>query len=283
MIGQRVLLERIGGQIERKKFPRFSILIGEKGSGKKTLAKNIAQMLGAMSVMSDIKVESIREIIDLSYKVTDDVVYIIPDCDNMSSASANALLKVTEEPPKNAYFILTCENEDNLLSTIRSRGVTYMLEPYTYEDKCDYIDYQGSKHQRYFFEEDEEFVLEVASNIGEVELFMSAYDKDPHAITDFKEYVTLVIDNIAEVSDSNAFKIADKVALKDEDNKYSVKLFWKAFNSVCVDRMRAGEDPLMYARAIGVTGDYAQQLNIRGINKQMLFDNWLIAIREEWI
>ena len=283
MIGQKVLLERIGGQIERKKFPRFSILIGEKGSGKKTMAKDIAQMLGAMPVLVGIKAEDIREIIDVSYKVTDTVVYIIADWDNMSGASANALLKVTEEPPQNAYFILTCENEENLLSTIRSRGVTYMLEPYTYEDKCDYIDYQGSKHQRYFFEKDEEFVLEVSSNIGEVELLMSAYDKDPHAITDFKDYVTLVIDNIAEVSDSNSFKIGDKVALKDEDNKYSVKLFWKAFNSVCVDRMRNGDDPLMYARAIGVTGDYAQQLNIRGINKQMLFDNWIIAIREEWL
>jgi DNA polymerase III delta prime subunit len=234
-------------------------------------------MLGAMSVVSDIKADSIRETIDLSYKVTDDVVYIIPDCDNMSSASANALLKVTEEPPKNAYFILTCENEENLLSTIRSRGVTYMLEPYTYEDKCDYIDTLNAGKQIFYNDEEEEFVLEVASNIGEVEQLITM---DTFA---FRDYVTLVIDNIAEVSDSNAFKIGDKVALKDEDNKYSVKLFWKAFNSVCVDRMRNGDDPLKYARAIGVTGDYAQQLNIRGINKQMLFDNWIIAIREEWL
>lgn len=273
MIGQRVLLERIGGQIERKKFPRFSILIGEKGSGKKTMAKNIAQMLGAMSVMSDIKVESIREIIDLSYRVTDDVVYIIPDCDNMSSASANALLKVTEEPPKNAYFILTCENEDNLLSTIRSRGVTYMLEPYTYEDKCDYIQYAFEN----ISERDMEFMLDVASTPGEL-----YYLADTN-IQEFKDYINLVVDNIAEVSDSNAFKIGDKVAFKDEPEKYDIKIFWKAFNAICVDRMREGKDPLMYARAIGVTGDFAQQLNIRGINKQMLFDNWLIAIREEWV
>lgn len=272
MIGQKVLLERIGGQIERKKFPRFSILIGEKGSGKKTMAKDIAQMLGAMPVLAGIKAEDIREIIDVSYRVTDPVVYIVADCDNMSSASANALLKVTEEPPQNAYFILTCENEENLLSTIRSRGVTYMLEPYTYEDKLDFLAWE-----KQLDEKDETFVLEVASNPGEIEQLLNM------DINAFRDYVTLVIDNIAEVSDSNSFKVADKVALKDEDNKYSVKLFWKAFNSVCVDRMRNGDDPLMYARAIGVTGDYAQQLNIRGINKQMLFDNWIIAIREEWL
>ena len=283
MIGQTELLNRISGQISRNKFPRFSILIGEKGSGKKELAYAIAKPLNLAITFVDTKVDTIREVIDNAYKIDLPILYVIADCDNMSSAAANALLKVTEEPPKNAYFILTCENADNLLQTIKSRGVTYMLEPYSYEDKCDYIDYQGSKHQRYFFEEDEEFVLEVASNIGEVELFMSAYDKDPHAITDFKEYVNLVIDNIAEVSGSNAFKIGEKIALKDEEDKYNLKLFWKAFNAICVDRMTAGDDPLRYARAIAITGDYSQQLNIRGINKQMLFDNWLLSIREEWL
>lgn len=273
MIGQRVLLERIGGQIERNKFPRFSILIGERGSGKKTMAKDIAQMLGAMPVLASTKAEDIRDIIDVSYRVTDTVVYIVADCDNMSSASANALLKVTEEPPKSAYFILTCENEENLLQTIRSRGVTYMLEPYTYEEKCDYLDTQSTKLK----DDETEFILEVASNVGEVAQLLSM------DINAFKDYVTLVIDNIAEVSDSNAFKIGDKVALKDEEDKYNLKLFWKAFNAVCVDRMREGDDPLKYARAIGVTGDYSQQLNIRGINKQMLFDNWLLSIREEWL
>ena len=284
MIGQKALLERISGQISRGKFPRFSILIGEKGSGKKEVAYAISKALNLALTIVDTKADTIREVIDNSYKIELPILYVIADCDNMSGASANALLKVTEEPPKNAYFILTCENADNLLQTIKSRGVTYMLEPYSYEDKCDYIDYQGSKHQRYFFpEEVEEFVLEVASNIGEVELFMSMNDKDPHAITDFKEYVNLVIDNIAEVSGSNAFKIGEKIALKDEEDKYNLKIFWKAFNAICVDIMTTSDDPLKYARAIAITGDYSQQLNIRGINKQMLFDNWLLSIREEWL
>ena len=273
MIGQRELVERIGGQISRGRYPRFSILIGDKGSGKKTLARNIAQMLGAICAMADIKADAIREVIELAYKVTDTTVYVIPDCDNMSSASANALLKVTEEPPKNAYFILTCENDENLLQTIKSRGVTYMLEPYTYEDKCDYLDLHENRPK----EDDVEFILEVASNIGDV---VQMLDMN---IPAFKDYVTLVIDNIAEVSGSNAFKIGDKVALKDEEDKYPLKLFWKAFNALCVDKMFKEDDTLRFARAIGITGDYSQQLNIRGINKQMLFDNWVLSIREEWI
>lgn len=273
MIGQRYLLERINGQIERRKFPRFSILIGEKGSGKKTLAKEIGSKLGIATALVGISVDNIRECIEASYRLVEPVVYIIADCDNMSSAAANALLKVTEEPPQQAYFILTCENEENLLQTIRSRGVTYMLEPYSYEDKCDYIESRSIPE----FEEDENFILDIASNCGEVEKLLTM---DVHQ---FRTYVDLVIDNIAEVSRSNAFKIGEKLALKDETDKYDLTLFWKAFRSVCTDRMKENDDPLKYARAIAITGESLSHLNIRGINKQELFDIWLLNIREEWL
>lgn len=273
MIGQKDLVSKIVGQVSRGKFPRFTILIGEKGSGKRLLAKEIGSLLNCVSVYADTSVEEIRLIIEESYKLIDNMVYIIENCDSMSIAAANALLKVTEEPPKNAYFILTCENIENLLPTLKSRGVTYMLEPYSYEDKCDYLDTLNKRPT----DEDVEFILEVATNIGEVK---SMLDID---IGSFRDYVNLVIDNIAEVSGSNAFKIGDKIAFKEDNKKYDLTLFWKAFSAICVDRMCKEDDALKYARAIAITGDSLQQLHIKGINKQMLFDNWLLSIREEWL
>ena len=275
MIGQAELINKIGGQIGRGKFPRFSIFIGEKGSGKKTLAKEL-RFLGldvSEIYFCDIKVDNIREVIESAYKLDEPILYVIPDCDNMSNIAANSLLKVTEEPPKNAYFVLTCESIDNLLPTIKSRGVTYMLAPYTYEDKCDYIDTHPNRPS----EEDVEFILDVASTIGDIQSCLS------QNIREFRDYVNLVIDNIAEVSDSNAFKIGDKIAFKDERDKYDLRLFWKAFSTICVDLMTKSDDSLKYARAIAITGDYSQQLYIKGINKSMLFDQWIVAIREEWL
>ena len=272
MIGQKELLNRILGQIARNKFPRFSILIGEKGSGKKEIAYSISKTMNLSITFVDTKADSIREVIDNAYKIELPILYVIADADNMSSASANALLKVTEEPPKNAYFIITCENEENLLPTIRSRGVTYMLEPYTYEDKCDYL--KGS-----FWNLEEsliEFILEVASNMGELNYLVEL------DMIEFQDYVNLVIDNIAEVSGSNAFKIGEKIALKDENDKYDIRIFWKAFRSICIDRMNENIDPTKYATAVAITGDCLSELNIRGVNKQMLFDKWLLTIREAW-
>lgn len=275
MIGQAELINKIGGQIGRGKFPRFSIFIGEKGSGKKTLAKELMFLgLGVSEIyFCDIKVDNIREVIESAYKLDEPILYVISDCDNMSNIAANSLLKVTEEPPKNAYFVLTCESIDNLLPTIKSRGVTYMLAPYTYEDKCDYIDTHPNRPS----EEDVEFILDVASTIGDIQSCLS------QNIREFRDYVNLVIDNIAEVSDSNAFKIGDKIAFKDEKGKYDLRLFWKAFSTICVDLMTKSDDSLKYARAIAITGDYSQQLYIKGINKSMLFDQWIVAIREEWL
>jgi DNA polymerase-3 subunit delta' len=265
------LYERIRGQVARNKFPRFSILIGEKGCGKRTLAKEIGNLLNAPIVNVSTSVENIRTIIDDSYKLVEPIIYVIADCDNMSSAAANTLLKVTEEPPQQAYFILTCASIDNLLSTIKSRGVTYMLEPYTYEEKCDYLEVHAKHH------ENETFMLNVASNLGDLQEML---DIDVKA---FEDYVELVIDNIADVSGSNAFKIGDKINFKDDKDKYDLGLFLRAFSSLCIDRMLKSDDPLKYATAVAITGNALQQLNIRGINKQMIFDTWLLDIRQEWL
>ena len=271
MIGQKVLLDRIKGQVERGKFPRFSIFIGESGSGKRTLAKEVASLMQAScSMVPDVKVDTIREVIEAAYKIDLPIIYVLADCDNLSTNAANALLKVVEEPPKNAYFILTCENLENLLPTIKSRGVTYMLEPYTYEDKLDFLAWE-----KQLDEEDEAFILEVAANLGDLQKFLAINIKE------FRDYVNLVIDNIAVVQGSNAFKIGDKISLKDDD-KYNLKLFWRAFSCICVDRM-TGEDALKYAVAVALTGDAIQQLSIKGINKDMLFSSWVLDIRSEWL
>ena len=272
MIGQMVLLDRIHGQIERNKFPRFSILIGERGSGKKTLAKEIGAMMNVPVAFVETTADSIRGLIDGSYHLIDPIIYVIADCDNMSSAAANALLKVTEEPPQMAYFILTCESVDNLLSTIKSRGVTYMLEPYTYEDKCDYLEIHKAKSEK-----EETFILSVATNLGDIAELLKTN------VTEFQEYVELVVDNIAAVSDSNAFKIADRINVKDDTDKIDLRLFWNAFNTICVDRMMTSDNPLDFARAVAVTGDAIQELHIRGINKQMLLDKWILDMREIWV
>lgn len=50
-------------------------------------------------------------------------VYIIRDADRMNIQAQNALLKLLEEPPASARFILCAANPENLLPTVRSRCI----------------------------------------------------------------------------------------------------------------------------------------------------------------
>jgi len=56
-------------------------------------------------------------------------VVVIDSADEMNANSANAVLKVLEEPPKNALLLLVSHNPGRLLPTIRSRCRTLKLRP----------------------------------------------------------------------------------------------------------------------------------------------------------
>ena len=58
-------------------------------------------------------------------------VYLIPRAMDMNAAAQNALLKVIEEPPDYAAFLLLTDSAERLLPTIRSRAVPLQLAPLT--------------------------------------------------------------------------------------------------------------------------------------------------------
>ena len=79
---------------------------------------------------SIIKVDQIRAIntrLGEKSQLGGNTVVIFESCERMNLASANALLKMLEEPPNNTYFVLTCESLEQLLPTIRSRCLTLTL------------------------------------------------------------------------------------------------------------------------------------------------------------
>ena len=81
---------------------------------------------------SAIGVDEIRRIRQDAYTIPNDgayKVYLIPYAEEMSSAAANALLKVLEEPPAHAVFLLTANHYDHVMETIRSRCVKYPVLP----------------------------------------------------------------------------------------------------------------------------------------------------------
>ena len=78
-----------------------------------------------------IPIDEIRKICVDAYIIPNEArtkVYLLPDADKMLAPAQNAFLKVLEEPPQNILFLLTCENAQNLLQTIRSRVTVFVLD-----------------------------------------------------------------------------------------------------------------------------------------------------------
>ncbi|HMS65124.1 MAG TPA: hypothetical protein PKD83_07710 [Ignavibacteria bacterium] len=73
---------------------------------------------------NDIRISSIRQIkkeIYLTGRTGKKKIFVISGCDKMNSNSANALLKILEEPPKDSILILTTSKINSLLPTIIGR------------------------------------------------------------------------------------------------------------------------------------------------------------------
>lgn len=269
MIGQQKVLSKIDRLINYH-FPRFTIITGPAGSGKKLLATQIAKKLNATAIFSGIKVDNIREVIKLAYKQAQPVVYILPDADSMSINAKNALLKVTEEPPRQAYFIITVQDLSNTLQTLISRGTVFKMAPYSGDELAEYVE---MKHHP-FSEREKNIIYDVCRVPGDIDL-MSNYK-----IQEFYEFVKMVAENVTQVNGSNALKITKQLKYKDDDaGKYPVDLFLGVLMRVYLEYMQ--KQPLLkWLDNMRLVSTARRELQITGINKPAVIDKLILDLRE---
>lgn len=146
IFGNDALKERFCADISQNRLSHAHIVEGPAHSGKLTLIRTVAAAMChdshdvnkifsgicpdiyELSLPHDKKsigVETVREIKATVYIKPNDLdfkFYIISHADCLTVHAQNALLKLIEEPPRNVYFWLLCENVTALLPTIRSRA-----------------------------------------------------------------------------------------------------------------------------------------------------------------
>lgn len=167
---------------------------------------------GDLEILEDpsgVKVDSIRA---LGYKDSigsyegKNKIYIINNIEKMRKESANALLKMIEEPNSGSFFILL-SNSLNILSTIKSRSILVNILPMTKDEldvnKFQYDFFQGRYFEIEEFKNREDIDIETVSSyevVGEnLKKWLESDDlKDKveiyKSIRDFmsiKEYITV--------------------------------------------------------------------------------------------
>ena len=169
IISNDALCRRLYSDIKGGTLAHAYIIEGRPGSGRHTLAKTIVSALACKSESSlpcgkclscrhvfedkcpdvitvgrdgkaSVGIDSIRTIKSTLAAVPNDLdvkAYIVEDADTMTVQAQNALLLTLEEPPKNVYFFILCENARALLETIRSRAATLRMDRLSADEIAD--------------------------------------------------------------------------------------------------------------------------------------------------
>lgn len=268
IVGQTGLLKKIDHLIDSGKFPQFSIITGINGSGKKLISNYIAKRLNANFVPCGISVDDVREIVNSAYTFTDPMVYMWANADTMSLNAKNAVLKVVEEPPHNAYFIMTTENSQGLLGTLFSRGQEFIMEPYTTEQLREYINNKQDLGNVKSLEK----VLTVANTPADI-VTLSTQD-----ITYMLKVVDILCQNIQTTNLANILKISTFLKYKEDDkDKLDPLLFARTYMCKMLELMKQHPSSL-HKELIQITSTYIADLNNRFLNKQITVDNWLLDL-----
>jgi len=247
--------------------PSFTIFQSGRGGGKTYALEQMCKFISGNIVRVGTKVDDVRAMIDSCYKVASETTYLIDNADNMSNEAKNALLKVTEEPPNKSRFIMTLNDINNTLSTIKSRGTVIKLPTFTAVEIHNYC-----TDTLKLSTSDADIISKLVTTPGE------ANSVAQYNATEFYEFVETVYDKLDRVSGTNSFKIGDKLDLKNDESKYSLELFFTAFMNVALNHL--WDDMDMATKDIAITSKYKSQLSINGVNKSAVFDGWLLEERK---
>lgn len=169
IIGNDLTKETLIKSVKLEKTSHSYLFVGIDGIGKKMIAKEFAKMLMCLDENkycnkcksciefdtnnnpdffyiepdgNSIKIEQIREVqrkVAEKPVISNKKIFIINDAEKMTVEAQNCLLKTLEEPPEYITIILITSNENNLLTTIKSRCTIQYFNKITDEELKKYL------------------------------------------------------------------------------------------------------------------------------------------------
>lgn len=181
-LGNAPVKEALARAFSAGRFPHALLLVGEKGVGKQTLAALTAKALvcrdqerapcgecpgciraaagshpdirviQGSGVSGALSVDAVGQMLEDAYRMPDESpynVYIVRLGANTQPAAQNKLLKLVEEPPRSAVFIMLSPTAEAVLPTIRSRTQIFTLRPPSLEEAAEWLcEHKGTEPGR---------------------------------------------------------------------------------------------------------------------------------------
>ena len=268
LIGQKQNIEYIDKCIEEGTLPKFIIINGDIGSGRKKLAKYISDKLNYSFVEYGTRIEDVRDLIDLCYNYNNKVVYCISNIQNMSVNAKNSLLKISEEPPKSAVIIVTSTGE-NTLNTIKSRGISINMLPYTNSELLHFIELQEVENC------DTDKILQCGINPGQCKELISLNVNDIISLSDS------ILKNITKASVGNTLKLASMISFKEGQEGVNVQYLLNNLQFKILENSKHYSKKELSVWFTIYNKITETKLNLtKNLNKSYIIDDLLITFKE---
>ncbi len=279
--GNMNIKESLLGALAAGRLSHGLLLCGEKGMGVNHFAfllacdiigtsdldsikqgKNpLVQVVHGEGASGLIKVDKIRQInenVNFSSISGEKRVVIIQNCENFNSNSANALLKNLEEPKDDITYILTTNQPQSIMPTIRSRCSIYTLS-------CP----KKNEVKQFFIDEDvdmdtiERFISIYGENIGKIK----------NVIFNDKRYAILqnAVSTYKYIKQNNAYEVS-KLCYIYNKNKEDFKLFLDDLIDICHRNLS-----IQTVYIINTIQKYKQIIE-NNVNLNLVIENFAIEI-----
>lgn len=255
--GQNSIINWINTQTADS-LPRSIAIYGEYGAGKHLLTKYISKKFNWETVNLAGRLDQ-----DTLNAITNEVtpkLYLI-EADTLTIRDQSSILKFVEEPLKNAHIIITAEYPDRILPTIHNRCYSVVLKKYTTELLTSFVIDKARVN----------LILKAATTPGQV------IDYQQLDLESIDKLAAKFIDKINLASYTNTLSISNKLAYKDEKDKYDPDIFIKLVLINLVDKLKqtSYNNDIKF---IGKTKELIDRLQTKNVNKQYLIEKYLSEI-----
>ena len=244
--------------IDRKtkdSLPRSILLLGESGCGKHSLVTYIGEKFNFPVI--DISDKLGFEFIMSLYEKPEPYLYII-EASKITIKEQNMILKFIEEPLKNSYIIILAENSNQLLLTIYNRCQVLKFNPFSTEELKEFTS--------------DELILKIAKTPGQISKLIA---------TNSSELVTFcdkIVNKIGTANLPNVLTIPDKIAFKNEKDKFDLECFSRTLNYLLVEKIKQTNSDVRYQDMYKLVSEWNVKRKAPTIVQNVLLENYLVKM-----
>jgi replication-associated recombination protein RarA len=265
VIGQQKLKNTL---LKLNTLPQFMIVSGPSGAGKSLFISELCLQRFNKEPIEISSIDDVRSICEAAVNIQEPTAYVLSTFDNVNFRTKEAILKLCEETPKHVYIFIETKSLSSIKQTLLSRAFLFSLEPYSLEEL-----------KRYCLTLENATETEISSLITVFNTPGNILRAKTCNIQQFITFCDKVVSFVCKATLSNTLKISNSLKLKADNDGYDLDLFFECVSKrALLAKDNLGIDSVY--NIVKACSSASQQLyQIPTINKQMLFDSWLLNVR----